>query len=265
MSAPPTCSRRRFTSRCPTPTGALRGADPQADRRFARAFAHRLRRPLPVPPLRRADAAGGDDGGARRSGAAGKARHIGFSEWTAGQIAASLELPEEGAVGVKPAAVFDHLARARGRGDPAVRARGISQIAWSPLAQGVLTGKYPPGSGRRRRIHVRRAMSMNDVHRTSCSTTGCWRPCSGWCRSRRARASRWRSSRSRGCCASPTLPRRSSAHRGPSRCTRMRRRPASPSTPRSPPRSTRRWVERRGQVGRRRPRPSPRSTRLWAL
>ncbi len=46
--------------------GSLRGADPQADRRLAGAPSHRLRRPLPVPPLRQRHAAGGDDGGARR-------------------------------------------------------------------------------------------------------------------------------------------------------------------------------------------------------
>ena len=46
--------------------GALAAADPQADRRVARPAAHRLRRPLPVPPLRRRDAARGDDGGADR-------------------------------------------------------------------------------------------------------------------------------------------------------------------------------------------------------
>ena len=45
---------------------ALARADPQADRRLAGAAAHRPRRPLPVPPLRRGDAAGGDDGRADR-------------------------------------------------------------------------------------------------------------------------------------------------------------------------------------------------------
>jgi len=32
---------------------------------------------------------------------------------------------------------------------PFSRALGISQIVWSPLAQGVLTGKYEPGAGYR--------------------------------------------------------------------------------------------------------------------
>jgi aryl-alcohol dehydrogenase-like predicted oxidoreductase len=75
----------------------------------------------------------------------GKARHIGFSEWTPEQIEASLKV--EGAekfVSSQPqynllwrspeAEVFDLCAK-----------HGISQIVWSPLAQGVLTGKYVPG------------------------------------------------------------------------------------------------------------------------
>ena len=45
---------------------ALAQADPQADRRLAGAAADRLRRPLPVPPLRRHGAAAGDDGRADR-------------------------------------------------------------------------------------------------------------------------------------------------------------------------------------------------------
>ena len=80
------CSRRRSSSRCRDRPRALGRADPQADRRLARASAHRPRRPLPVPPLRREHAAGGDDAGAHRGVRAGKARYIGFSEWPAEQI-----------------------------------------------------------------------------------------------------------------------------------------------------------------------------------
>jgi 1-deoxyxylulose-5-phosphate synthase len=75
----------------------------------------------------------------------GKARYLGFSEWTAEQIQASLDLPGvEKFVSSQPqysilwrtieADVIDVCAR-----------NGISQIVWSPLAQGVLTGKYKPG------------------------------------------------------------------------------------------------------------------------
>ena len=77
---------------------------------------------------------------------AGKARHIGFSEWPVERIDESLALAGRRALGLEPAAVLDAVAHARGRGDPAVRrSEQISQIVWSPLGQGVLTGKYLPG------------------------------------------------------------------------------------------------------------------------
>jgi 1-deoxyxylulose-5-phosphate synthase len=78
--------------------------------------------------------------------AAGKARHIGFSEWTAGQIAASLELPAvERWVSSQPQ--YSMLWRVpEAEVIPLCEREGISQIVWSPLGQGVLTGKYAPGS-----------------------------------------------------------------------------------------------------------------------
>ncbi len=78
--------------------------------------------------------------------AAGKARHIGFSEWTASQIAASLELPAvERWVSSQPQ--YSMIWRVpEAEVIPLCEREGISQIVWSPLAQGVLTGKYPPGS-----------------------------------------------------------------------------------------------------------------------
>ena len=57
-----------------------------------RAAAHRLRRPLSVPPLRRRDADRGDHGGAERGGARRQGALIGFSEWTPEQIRAALEV-----------------------------------------------------------------------------------------------------------------------------------------------------------------------------
>jgi 1-deoxyxylulose-5-phosphate synthase len=76
---------------------------------------------------------------------AGKARYIGFSEWTPDQIRASLELPEvEKFVSSQPQ--YSLLWRApEEEVIPLCAANGISQIVWSPLAQGVLTGKYKPG------------------------------------------------------------------------------------------------------------------------
>jgi len=77
---------------------------------------------------------------------AGKARYLGFSEWTASQIEASLNLPGlERFVSSQPQ--YSILWRAPERGVfPFCAANGISQIVWSPLAQGVLTGKYRPGA-----------------------------------------------------------------------------------------------------------------------
>ncbi|KHL01444.1 aldo/keto reductase family protein [Sinomonas humi] len=75
----------------------------------------------------------------------GKARYLGFSEWTPEQIQAAIDIagpdlfvssqPQYSMLWQAPEAeVF-----------PLCAANGISQIVWSPLAQGVLTGKYKPG------------------------------------------------------------------------------------------------------------------------
>jgi 1-deoxyxylulose-5-phosphate synthase len=75
----------------------------------------------------------------------GKARYIGFSEWSPAQIQAALTLPNvEHFVSSQPQ--YSMLWR-KPESDvfPLCAANGISQIVWSPLAQGVLTGKYQPG------------------------------------------------------------------------------------------------------------------------
>lgn len=76
---------------------------------------------------------------------AGKARYVGFSEWTRAQIQASLDVP--GAVKfVSSQPQYSMLwRRIEEAVIPVCEANGISQIVWSPLAQGVLTGKYRPG------------------------------------------------------------------------------------------------------------------------
>jgi aryl-alcohol dehydrogenase-like predicted oxidoreductase len=75
----------------------------------------------------------------------GKARYIGFSEWDAEQIAASLAIPGvEKWVSSQPQ--YSMLWRKPEKDViPLCAANGIGQIVWSPLAQGVLTGKYLPG------------------------------------------------------------------------------------------------------------------------
>jgi aryl-alcohol dehydrogenase-like predicted oxidoreductase len=77
---------------------------------------------------------------------AGKARFIGFSEWTAAQIAASRGIPgTERFVSSQPQ--YSILWRKPEAEVIAFCARsGIGQIVWSPLAQGVLTGKYLRGA-----------------------------------------------------------------------------------------------------------------------
>jgi aryl-alcohol dehydrogenase-like predicted oxidoreductase len=76
---------------------------------------------------------------------AGKARHIGFSEWPVEKVEESLRLPGvERWVSSQPQ--YSMLWRApEAELIPLCERHEISQIVWSPLAQGVLTGKYRPG------------------------------------------------------------------------------------------------------------------------
>jgi aryl-alcohol dehydrogenase-like predicted oxidoreductase len=77
----------------------------------------------------------------------GKARYLGFSEWTADQIAAALALPGiERFVSSQPE--YSMLWRKPERQGifELCKREGIGSVVWSPLAQGALTGKYTPGS-----------------------------------------------------------------------------------------------------------------------
>jgi aryl-alcohol dehydrogenase-like predicted oxidoreductase len=76
----------------------------------------------------------------------GKTRYIGFSEWPADKIRAAVEMAGvEKFVSSQPQ--YSLLWRQPEKEViPLSAANGISQIVWSPLAQGVLTGKYRPGS-----------------------------------------------------------------------------------------------------------------------
>jgi aryl-alcohol dehydrogenase-like predicted oxidoreductase len=76
---------------------------------------------------------------------AGKARQIGFSEWPVEEIEASLVLPGM-TRWVSSQPQYSMLWRApEAEVIPLCEREGISQIVWSPLGQGVLTGKYRPG------------------------------------------------------------------------------------------------------------------------
>ena len=150
---------------------------------------------------------------------AGKARYLGFSEWTAEQIQMALDLPGvEKFVSSQPQ--YSLLYREpEGEIFPLCAANGISQIVWSPLAQGVLTGKYrageqPPQDSRA--AWEGDGLGDGPVRLTD-EVIG---------RRRGLRPDRGRaghhgcpSSRSRGCCASRTSPRRSSVRAAPRRWT----------------------------------------------
>jgi aryl-alcohol dehydrogenase-like predicted oxidoreductase len=77
----------------------------------------------------------------------GKALYIGVSEWTAEQIRAGHNLAQELGIGlVSSQPQYSMLWRViEDEVVPASRELGIGQIVWSPIAQGVLTGKYKPG------------------------------------------------------------------------------------------------------------------------
>jgi aryl-alcohol dehydrogenase-like predicted oxidoreductase len=79
----------------------------------------------------------------------GKARYIGFSEWSPAQIQAALDLSRDRGYAkfVSSQPQYSMLHRDPEREVfPLCQANGISQIVWSPLAQGALTGKYKPGA-----------------------------------------------------------------------------------------------------------------------
>jgi len=77
----------------------------------------------------------------------GKALYIGVSEWTAEQIRDGVELSRQlGFQLVSNQPQYSMLWRViEGDVVPASTELGVSQIVWSPIAQGVLTGKYKPG------------------------------------------------------------------------------------------------------------------------
>jgi aryl-alcohol dehydrogenase-like predicted oxidoreductase len=77
----------------------------------------------------------------------GKALYIGVSEWTADQVRQGVELSRQlGFQLVSNQPQYSMLWRViEGEVVPTSRELGVSQIVWSPIAQGVLTGKYKPG------------------------------------------------------------------------------------------------------------------------
>ncbi len=78
----------------------------------------------------------------------GKALYIGVSEWTADQIREGHALSKElGFQLISSQPQYSMLWRViEGEVVPTSAELGVSQIVWSPMAQGVLSGKYEPGA-----------------------------------------------------------------------------------------------------------------------
>ena len=79
----------------------------------------------------------------------GKARYVGFSEWPAERIRAAIDLADKRDFTpfVSSQPQYSLLLREPEKEViPLCAANGISQIVWSPLGQGVLSGKYDPDS-----------------------------------------------------------------------------------------------------------------------
>ena len=77
----------------------------------------------------------------------GKVLYIGVSEWTADQMREASALAKDlGVQLISNQPQYSMLWRViEGEVVPASKELGISQVVWSPIAQGVLTGKYVPG------------------------------------------------------------------------------------------------------------------------
>ncbi|MEO3783306.1 aldo/keto reductase family protein [Actinocorallia sp. B10E7] len=78
----------------------------------------------------------------------GKALYIGVSEWRAEEISAALKIAEERGFDriISNQPQYSMLYRViEQEVVPLCEREGIGQIVWSPIAQGVLTGKYLPG------------------------------------------------------------------------------------------------------------------------
>ena len=77
----------------------------------------------------------------------GKAHYIGVSEWTADEIRAGAALAS--ALGIQLVSSQPQYSMLWRVIEPEIvpvcKELGLSQVCWSPLAQGVLTGKYAPG------------------------------------------------------------------------------------------------------------------------
>ena len=111
----------------------------------------------------------------------GKALYIGVSEWTAEQLREGHALAKSyGIQLISNQPQYSALWRViEGKVVPASEELGISQIVWSPMAQGVLSGKYLPGQPRARGLARDRREERRAASSSGSSATTCSRPCSG--------------------------------------------------------------------------------------
>ncbi len=114
----------------------------------------------------------------------GKALYIGVSEWRAEEIRAAHALARELHIPlVSNQPQYNMLWRViEAEVVPTCEELGIGQIVWSPIAQGVLTGKYKPGeqppdglAGHRRQGRRRHDLALAAATTSSSGSSSCSR------------------------------------------------------------------------------------------
>ena len=200
-----TCSRPRSTSRCRTPTA---GCPPRRSRsrstpRCARLRTdhvdlyqcHRFDSQTPIEDTMEA---------LPRWSSSGKARYLGLQRVDAGPDPRRPRASPGRVTLVSSQPQYNVIWRAPEAEVFGVSAEhGISHIVWSPIAEGVLTGKYRPGEPAPG--DSRAASDEMSLRSSATWTRRCSRPCSASCRSPRGPGSRCRRWRWPGSCAAPEL------------------------------------------------------------
>ena len=191
----------------------------QADRRLARPAEDRLRRPLPVPPLRSRRAAGRDDDRAvrdreGRQGALDRFLRVGARADRGGAGHAG-----RGEVRLQPAAIFPALSAAGEEGDPTLR--GERRIADRLVAPGPGRADRQIRPGRAAAVRHPRDLRQDErLHQPPDVASDAGSGAGAKAGRPPRRASPSASSRLRGCCANPTSPRPSWGRAGPSSSTK---------------------------------------------